>query len=235
MRRIATVVLMSMVLSACSPLVDNVQQAAQAKLGQLLADQFGKRLQTGIDTAIGRLAMKGGYLDDPLVRILLPPPLGMAIGVARELQKNPQAALLETLLNQAAEHAVPVAGPILKDIVAGMDTASLESLLDSGETAAADSLKEKGGTIVRKALLPVITETLHANGAVELYGRLAKAKEEADRLAASAQDLGRQSADVQALAEEQLGAYVTDRAVSGLFVKVAEEERTIRADLGGAF
>lgn len=238
MRRIVTIILISMVLSACSSLVDSVQQAAQVKFQQFSANQFGQRLESGIDSVIGQLAMKRGYLDDPLVRILLPPPLGLAIGIAMDLQKNPQATLLETLINQAAENTIPVAGPILKNIVTNMATPRFENLLDAGNTAATDYLKEKGGAVVQAALLPAITEKLHANGAIELYSRLLKARETADQITATAADVHQQietaqhqAATMQAVTQEQLGQYVAEQAMSGLFKKVADEELSIRRAL----
>lgn len=238
MRRIATIILASMVLSACSSLADSVQQTAQVKFRQFIADQFGQRLESGIDSVIGQLAMKRGYLDDPLVRILLPPPLGLAIGVAMDLQKNPQAALLETLINQAAENTIPGAGPVLKNIVMNMDTPRLENLFDAGNTAATDYLKEKGGALVQAALLPAITEELHASGAIELHGRLLKARETADRTTATAAGVHRkietarhQAAAVQTVTQEELGRYVAGQAMSGLFKKLADEELSIRSAL----
>lgn len=235
MRRLSTIILTAMVLSSCASFVDSVQQTAQVKFQQFLANQFGQQLKSGIDSVIGQLAMKGGFLDDPLVRILLPPPLGLAIGIAREVQKNPKAALLETLLNQAAETTIPVAGPILKNIVMNMDEPSLENLLDAGNSAATDYLKEKGGAVVREALLPAITEELHLNGAVELYGKLLKAKETADQVTATAVDVQHkietaqhQAAALQTVTQEQLGQYVAEQAMSGLFKKVADVELSIR-------
>jgi len=97
MRRSAIIILLAVIFSSCASFFDSVQQTAQVKFQQFLAKQFGQRLTSGIDSVIGQLAMKGGFLNDPLVRILLPPPLGLAIGIARQVQKNPQAALLETL------------------------------------------------------------------------------------------------------------------------------------------
>jgi hypothetical protein len=235
MRRSAIIILTAMALSSCASFVDSVQQTAQVQFQKFLANQFGQRLQNGIDSVVGQLAMKGGFLDDPLVRILLPPPLGLAIGMARDFQKNPKAALLETLLNQAAETAIPVAGPILKNIVMNMDEPTLESLLDAGNTAATDYLKEKGGAVVREALVPAITEELHLNGAAELYGELLKAKETADQAIATAAEVQQQietaqqqAAVLQTVTQEQLGHYVADRALSGLFKKIAGEELLIR-------
>lgn len=180
MRRIATIFLVSIMLTGCTALIDGVQKSAEAKLQQFLANQFGQSLQSGINFAVSQLAAQGGFLDDPLVRILLPPPLGLVLGVARDIQQNPQEALLEVLINQAAENSIPVAGPILTNIVMKMDVASLEAMLESGDTAATDYLKEQGSEIVKEALVPVITEQLHLNGAIELYGKLLEAEEVAD-------------------------------------------------------
>ena len=234
MRRSAAIILLAVFLSSCASFVDSFQQTAQVKFQQFLANQFGQRLKSGIDSVVGQLAMKGGFLDDPLVRILLPPPLGLAISIARGLQENPQAALLETLINQAAEHTIPVAGPILKNIVMNMETPSLEGLLDAGNTAATDYLKEKGGAVVQEALVPAITEELHLNGAVELYGKLLKVRNcrsdycNGDRCTATDRNRSASGSALQTVTQEQLGQYVAEQAMSGLFKKVADEELSIR-------
>jgi hypothetical protein len=117
---------MTLLTSGCASVFDEMSLAAQAKFQQMFANTFAQKLKYGIDLVVEQLALKGGFLDDPLVRILLPPPLGLVIGVARDLSAHPQAALLETLINRAAEDAIPVAGPILKNIVAKMDADTLQ-------------------------------------------------------------------------------------------------------------
>lgn len=240
MRRVAAIILVSMVLSSCSSFVDSAKLTTQATFQQFLAKQFGQRLEKGIDSVIEQLTMKGGYLDDPLVRILLPPPLGLVIGIARDFQENPQATLLETLINQAAENTIPVAGPILKNIVTNMTTPTLENLMTAGNTAATDYLKERSGVLMQSVLLPVITEELHANGAIELYGKLLEAKEIAAQIPAIqandnplSETFDHQAVTEQTVTPELLGHYVAEQAMSGLFKKVAAKELSIRKSVGG--
>jgi len=235
MRRIAAIILLSMVLSSCSSFIDNTKQATQAKFQHFVAGQFGQRLERGIDLVIEQLKMEGGYLDDPLIRILLPPPFGIALGIVRGLQINPQATLLQTLINQAAENTIPLAGPILKNIVTNMTTGSLEKLLTTGNSSATGYLKEQSGVALQTVLLPAITEQLHANGAIELYSKLLEAKEIADQVSTTPSDENKNSETTVHQAEtiatvkpEQLGQYVVEQAVSGLFKKVAEKELSIR-------
>ncbi len=236
MRRIAAIILISMVLSACSSsFVDSTKLATQAKFQQFVAGQFGQRLERGIDLVIEKLAMEGGYLDDPLIRILLPPPFGLALGIVRGLQINPQATLLQTLINQAAENTIPVAGPILKNIVMNMTTASLEKLMSADNSSATDYLKEQSGVALQASLLPAITEQLHTNGAIDLYSKLLQDKETKEKMPATLPDDNQQSettlhqaVTIDTVKPEQLGQYVVEQAMSGLFKKVAEKELSIR-------
>jgi hypothetical protein len=205
---------------------DDMSLAAQAKFQQVIANRFAQKLTSGIDLVARQLAVKGGFLDDPLVRILLPPPLGLVIDVARDFNSNPQAALLETLMNRAAENAIPVAGPILKNIVANMDADTLQLLMNSPRSAATDLLIAEGGGAVQAALLPAVTQSLAANGAFKLYGDLLQSQQKTDVVADSAANTTEQP-----VSQEQLSQYVVQKAADGLFKKVATRELAIRGSL----
>lgn len=177
-----TIVLVALLSSGCASLLEGFQTSVENKVQQMLTGKFSKLFTDGIDAVISELTTEGGFLDDPVVRILLPPPLGLVLAVARDLHnnsENPQAVLLESLLNHAAEDAIPVAGPLLKDMIVNMDTAALQQMLESPEAATTDYLKEKGGEAVKAAILPVVTKRLEANGAIQLYGKLLEAHQAA--------------------------------------------------------
>lgn len=230
LRRIVLVVLV-MLTTACGSMLDSMQLAVGSKVQQMLAKSFGEKLTAGIDWVIDSLAKEGGFLDDPLVRIIMPPPLGLMVDVAQDLRADPKAALLETLMNRAAENAIPVAGPILKDVVMNMDTTMLVTLVDSPKGAATAYLKEKGGAVIQQALLPAVTESLQANGAVKLYGELLQVHQEANVAASAIETAAGDMAVVESVAPEQLGNYVAEQAVGGLFKKMAVKELAIRDEL----
>ena len=229
--RVIALVLVMLLSSACASMFDNMSLAAQTKFQQMLANRFAQKLTAGIDLAVRQLAVKGGFLDDPLVRILLPPPLGLVIDVARDLNDNPKAALLETLMNRAAENAIPVAGPILKNMVANMDAETLQKLVDSPRSAATDLLMAEGGQSVQLALLPAVTQNLQENGAITLYGDLLKASQKPTGVLASVDGVEAQAVEPQAVSPDQLGQYVAEQAAGGLFKKVATRELAIRDSL----
>lgn len=219
---------MTLLTSGCASMFDGMSLAAQAKFQQVLANTFAQKLKSSIDLVIDQLAVKGGFLDDPLVRILLPPPLGLVIDVARDLHGNPQAALLETLINRAAENAVPVAGPILKNMVANMEPETLQKLLRLPRSAATELLAAEGGELVQSLMLPAVNQSLEADGAIKLYSDLLKAQEKTSALADSTVSAAEAIEPVPA---DQLGQYVAQQAAAGLFKKVAARELLIRDSL----
>lgn len=231
MFRVVAVLVVALLTSSCASMFDDMSLAAQAKFQQMLANKFAQKLTAGIDLVVGQLAVKGGFLDDPIVRILLPPPLGLVIDVARDFNENPQAALLETLMNRAAENAIPVAGPILKNIVANLDADTLQKLVHSPRSAATDLLMAEGGGMVQSVLLPAVSQSLAADGALKLYGDLLQSQQKARAAAGATENAVASTATEQAVAPDQLGEYVVQQAAGGLFKKVAAQELLIRDSL----
>ena len=231
MLRATALVLAILLSSGCASMFNDMSLAAQTKMQQMLANTFARKLVSGIDLVVKQLAVKGGFLDDPLVRILLPPPLGLVIDVARDLNDKPQAALLETLMNRAAENAIPVAGPILVNMVRNMDAETLQKLVNSPRSAATDLLMAEGGEAVRSALLPAVTQSLQENGAIKLYGELLQGQPVAATKADVGAKAGEQDPELEPVSEGQLGQYVVKQATNGLFKKVAARELAIRDSL----
>jgi hypothetical protein len=212
----------SLLLAACAGTLANVQHGAQTALHNTLAFHFNRRFADAVGTVIRGLAMEGGYLDNPLVRILLPPPVGLVIDVARDLHHDPRAALLETLMNRAAEHAVPVAGPVLQAVLRDMDKTHPQGLFAAGKTATTEYLREKAGGAVQDALLPVVAAKLAENGAVAVYEQLL-----ADEgIAALVTDTPESM--VTPVSPGNLDRYVTEMAVDGLFKTLAQHEVQVR-------
>lgn len=177
-RLVAAVVLVVGVglLTACGALLNSVQQGAAAGLQSFIANQFSNKLLAAVDGVMAGLAAPGGFLNDPLVKILLPPPLGMLIGTAQAMRENPEAALLETLINQAAEKSIPFVGPIVTQAILNMDADTLQAVLHGDAGAATAYLKAEASSALKAAVLPEITRQMEANGALALYDTLTDAQ-----------------------------------------------------------
>ena len=225
--------LIILLLCACAPnsltdLPGQVSRAARDQAMNTLAAQYRQRLGGSVDTIIAELGAPGGYLDNPLVRILLPPPIGLVLGAVRDLRADPQAALLETLMNQVAEQALPGAAPIVRTALQQLTPAEARRLLDGDVTAGTDYLKARTGEALQTALQPVVADKLTESGATAVYDILADAYRK--HQSATPTD-----ASVPPPASvPELADYVTERAVDGLFKTLGAREAEIRKDLDRA-
>lgn len=225
------VTLLAALLSACTPgaltdLPGEFTRAARDQLLNTLAGQYKQRLGSSVNTLISDLSTPGGYLDNPLVRILLPPPVGMALAVARTLQSDADATLLETLMNEVAEQALPGAAPIVQAALAQITPAEAKRLLEGDATAGTEYLKTKTAAALEAALMPVVDAKLADSGAKLIYGELVDAYQ--------AQQAVVPPADSSVPPPEpapELSAYVAERTVDGLFKVLSEREAEIRKDI----
>lgn len=226
--------LLAAVLSACTPsaltdLPGELSRAAREQVLATLAGQYQQRLGASINGIIADLGQPGGFIDNPLVRILLPPPVGMALAVARSLQTDPDAFLIETVMNEVAAQAIPGAAPIVQAALAKITPAEARRLLEGGETAGTEHLKATTAAALRTALTPIVNDKLAGSGAQLIYGELIEAYQ--------AQQTVVPSTDMSVPTPEpapELGAYVAERTVDGLFKVLAEREAEIRKDLDRA-
>jgi hypothetical protein len=140
--------------------------------------------------------------------------------VERALRTVGQGALVDEFqlaLNRAAEKAVPEAVSVLVNSIKQMTFADAEQILRGHETAATDFFRRTSQASLYERFLPIVREATARTGVTAAYKRMTE-----NPLAAIAAQavLGRQSVD--------LDSYVTNRALDGLFLKIAEQEKLIR-------
>lgn len=205
----------------------NISRFAEEKFRDNLAGQLVKGLGQGIHLVVNELARPGGYLDNPLIRILLPPPMGLALGLIRDLQAQPEANPLVVLMNNAAETAVPGAAPILLAALDQLSAIQARGLLDAGKTAGTEYLKEQTENKLKEALAPVVMESLAKNNGLVQYGELLAAFH-AQRQVRDPDPAAPPTFDEPAV---DLADYVTQQTINGLFKAVGVEEERIRNEL----
>ena len=219
-----------LLLTSCAPtdlagLQQDLTLAARERVEKILAKRLTDELGKRIDLVISRLAEPGGYLDNPLVRILLPPPIGLVLDVSRDLSGNPEADLLKTLMNRAAEQAIPGAAPILREAVAQITSDQAKILLEGDSMAVTRYLKTKTEDIVRNTLMSAVATTLSDTGARLVYSELLEA------YMGPSLSPGTDAIRPEVVTSENLEGYVTDQAVAGLFKAIGEQEIDIRENI----
>lgn len=174
-----------------------------------------KALDQGINDAVGKLGVPGGFLNDPKAKIPLPPKLAKAEGALRMVGMGGQADELETAMNRAAESAVPESKVLLKQALKQMSVADAKRILTGGDDAATQYFKQATYAQLKVKFAPIIDAATARVKLAESYNKVA---EKAVALGV----LKPEDANIQ--------SYVTEKTLDGLYLMMAEEERAIRKD-----
>ena len=183
-------------------------------------------LNIGTDTSVATLSKTDGYFKDELVKILLP---AEAAPVYNVLTSIPGGSLLidEAVLaiNRAAEDAAPQGKEIFVTAITGITIADGFEILNGGDTAATIYLQGKTYNPLTDAFKPKIQNSLSKplilnTSAEQAYALVLKTYNDAS--------LG--GILWPEIKTNTLADHVTQKALSGLFFKVGEEEKKIRRD-----
>jgi len=176
-------------------------------------------LTRGSQVAVARLGVEDGFLKNNSVKIGLPPSLRSAEAVIRTIGMGTQADELVLRMNRAAEAAVPQARTLLTNAVKKMSVQDTKGVLTGGDDAATQYFKRTTSESLAKQFQPIVKKAMAKVKLAEKYNEIAAS-----------------GARVGLVKEEdaKLEDYVTRRALDGLFVVMAEEEKKIRKDPAGA-
>jgi len=183
-------------------------------------------LSVGTDTSVSILNKLDGYYKDDMVKILLPDD---AKAIYDNINKVPLGPILleETVksLNRAAEDAATEAKPIFIDAITGISISDGLSILNGADTAATFYLKDKTFTPLFNAFQPKIDASLSK----DLIGGVS-ANSAYNNLVSAYNTASLNGILFSKISTNSLSSHVTNKALTGLFIKVADEEKAIRTD-----
>ncbi|HUQ76884.1 MAG TPA: DUF4197 domain-containing protein [Burkholderiales bacterium] len=172
-------------------------------------------LEKGSLAAVASLGRTDGFLGNPQVRIPLPESAQRAERLMRRVGMGRYADELVVTMNRAAESAVPEARALFVDAVKKMTVQDAKAILTGGETSGTEYFRRTTREQLHKRFLPIVKR---ATARVDLAQKY-------DQYADKAVGVGMLKKE-----DADLDEYVTQKALDGLFVLVAEEEKTIRKD-----
>lgn len=197
-------------LFACSPSL-NAQDLSSLSNKEASAGLRDALIQ-GAGKAIERLGRQDGFLGNAKVRIPLPDSLRRIESGMRLMGMGRQADELVVAMNRAAESAVPEAKTLLIDAVRDMTVLDAKAILTGGDAAATDYFRRATAAQLTKRLLPIVTHWTSKVGLADQYNSLV--------------ERGAQLGLVRK--DERIEHYVTRKALDGLYLTIAEQERALR-------
>jgi len=192
-----------------------------------IANGLKNALTVGSTNASTKLNKPDGFLKDAAVKILLPPE-AQSIGKNITLIPGGQKLLDDAILrmNRAAEDAVITAKPIFVNAITDMTIADAWNILHGPNDAATTYLKNNAYTPLQMAFQPKISESLDKKivggvSASESWKVLMNANNKV------AKSVAGKMAGMKTV-NPDLAQYVTEKALTGMFIKIADEEKLIR-------
>ena len=176
-------------------------------------------LNKGADYAVASLGRNGGFLGNDKVKIPLPGYLQKAESALRMFGMGKQADQLVETMNHAAENAVAVAKPVLVESIRKMSVQDAKGILSGGEDSVTQYFKRTSTEQLTAKFMPIVKKETGKLQLAEQYNKFAGK-------AASAGLIEQKDADID--------SYVTQKAMDGLFLMIAEEEKKLRANPVGA-
>jgi hypothetical protein len=176
-------------------------------------------LDKGISSAVDKLGVPGGFLNNPKVKIPLPPALQEVANAMRLVGRGKDADDLEAAMNRAAEQAVPQAKPLLVSTVHSMTLIDAKNILSGGDESVTQFFRSRTSNTLSVKLLPIVKHTTDRVGLAQKY----------NQFAGEGVKLGLVKGDAANIEQ-----YVTDKALDGLYAMIGEEERAIRQNPAAA-
>lgn len=175
-------------------------------------------LNVGIKNAVNLSSVTDGFLMNDMIRLPFPPDAIKVREKALNIGLSKQVATFEETMNRAAEEATKKALPIFVDAIKNMSVSDGFSILKGGDGAATKFLKTQTSNQLVIAFAPVVKEATTKVKLTAYWNPIITRYNSAMTLS------GGQKLN------PDLDAYITQKAIDGLFYLVETEENKIRKD-----
>ncbi|GJM44098.1 MAG: hypothetical protein DHS20C21_09400 [Gemmatimonadota bacterium] len=172
-------------------------------------------LEVGSERAVGTTSAPGGFLNNARIRIPLP---GELEGVARTLRVAGMGSYVEEFevaMNHAAEKATGEAVSVFWGAIRQMTFSDAREILGGADDAATSFFRARTEEELNERFAPIVNAKMAELGYLDTYDRLID---------------GYAALPLTSRPEFDPRSYVTGRALDGLFVILADEEKRIRDD-----
>lgn len=179
-----------------------------------IAAGLKEALTVGASRSGNLLSATDGFFKNAAIKILLPEEARKVENTLRDLGMSSLVDKAVLALNRAAEDAAKQAAPIFTSAIREMTIQDAVGILRGGENAATNYLKQKTTASLTAAFRPVIENSLQKVNATKYWSDVFSTynKFSTNKI------------------NPDLSGYVTEKALSGIFLAVADEEAKIRRD-----
>jgi hypothetical protein len=185
------------------------QPLTSTEVTEGLKEALIKGISNGSDLA----SQVDGYFKNPEIRIPFPPEVKKVEDRLRQIGFGNEVDKFVMTLNRGAEDAAKEAKPIFITAIKSMTIQDAWSILRGEQDAATQYLKRTTSSLLKEKFKPVIQNSLSKVNATKYYGDIVNRYNQIPLVQKVNPDLDE---------------YATDKAIEGLFIMIAKEEKNIR-------
>lgn len=182
-----------------------------------IAEGLKEALTNGISKGSDLVSQVDGYFKNPEIKLPFPPEAKKAEEKLRQIGMGAEVDKFVLSLNRAAEDAAKEAKPIFVTAIKSMTIQDAAGILKGQPDAATQYLKRTTSSPLKDKFKPVVQNSLSKVNATRYYADLINAYNKIPL--------------VQKM-NPNLDDYATDKAIEGLFIMIAKEEKNIRSNPG---
>ncbi|WP_338409010.1 DUF4197 domain-containing protein [uncultured Flavobacterium sp.] len=219
--KIKAILFLSLIIStsSCAQLLQIVEQTplSDLKLSQLdISNGLKGALDKGVEKQVTKLTAIDGFLQNELVKIVLPEELQIIDTKLRQIGLSSLADEGIKVLNRAAEDAVKEATPIFTDAIKNLTFSDAKNILMGNNTAATTYLESSTSTALYSKFNPVIQNSFEKVGATKVWSNIISKYNKIPFVKK---------------VNPNLTDYTTRKTMDGVFKMIAVEELSIRTTL----
>jgi len=179
------------------------------------ADGIKEALVNGTGESVKLVSVIDGYMGNPEIKIPFPSEAKEIESKLRAIGMGKKVDEFNVSMNRAAENAAKEAKPIFVAAIKGMTVRDAIKIVKGGDNAATIYLQKTTSPELKDKFQPIIKTSLDKVNATRYWSDLITTYNKIPFVKKMNPDLP---------------LYVTDKAISGLFIMIAKEELKIRKD-----
>jgi len=172
-------------------------------------------LINGISNGSNLASQLDGYFKNPRIKIPFPPDVKKVEDKLRQIGLGGEVDKFVMTLNRGAEDAAKEAKPIFVSAIRQMTVQDAWGILQGSDNAATEYLKKTTSAQLYEKFHPVVANSLNKVNATKYYGDIVNTYNKIPTVQKVNPDLN---------------DYATKKAMDGLFLLIADEEKKIRQD-----
>lgn len=221
MKKLIVLLFVFAAFTAAHAQLESLKKAAKSLTGggQLSQEEIAQALKEALTNGISKgsdlVSQADGYFKNAEIKLPFPPDAKKAETKLRQMGMGNEVDKFILSLNRAAEDAAKESKPIFVAAIKSMTIQDAAGILKGQDDAATQYLKKTTSSALKDKFKPVIQNSLSKVNATAYYSDLINTYNKLPL--------------VQKM-NPNLDEYATDKAIEGLFIMIAKEEKNIRKD-----